>query len=215
MKYTKAELDRIAKECAVYLAKKAEFDSFFHDRKDKDDLPKEPPKSLPFVGMLVESRKRDVARRDGDSENVGVGHLSFHDYAGFMSELESAESEVFKAWSRIQKLSVHFELGELIPFDQSSHTIQNAYALLSKARDEIKRAKETTLLHHPPGRRELLLQRSAVELADAHLGATSPRAVRGFAKQIMLEAGLPEPDPKTITNWLREIRAQMGNSPLD
>jgi uncharacterized protein (DUF305 family) len=52
--------------------------------------------------------------------------------------------------------------------------------------------------------------KSALEMAHEFCGQSKPRAVRGLAKQILSEAGVPKAEwgsEKSVTNWLANIRS--------
>lgn len=54
------------------------------------------------------------------------------------------------------------------------------------------------------------LHREALEIAHEFCGQSKPRAVRGLAKQILSEAGVPEAQwgkPSSVNNWLKDIRS--------
>ena len=136
--------------------------------------------------------------------------LSFHDYEGLMTELRQVRSDLLEVESRLQKLRAHFQLGEMVPFDDVEPRMDRAFELVLSARVEIAGAMVETTSRHPPGTRAMRQQETAVKLAYAAVGETQPRRVREVARRIMLEARLEEPDERTITNWIKTLKAENG-----
>lgn len=208
MSKTEADLDRWVNECAEYLIEKRKRDLFFSSRQSKDKLKVSSAADIPFINMMADMQRREVLLRGGNPENVAVEHLSFYDYEGLMSELDSAEKEIQAVLNRITKLRAHFELGEMIPFDGIGHGIESTKESLTSAWLEIRRAREDVIFHHPPGTRAKPLHKAAVRLAYAAVDPKSPRRTRKLAKRIMFKAGLEAPEEKSLTNWIREVKAE-------
>lgn len=137
-------------------------------------------------------------------------HLSFHDYEGFMAELRQVCDDLLAVESRLEKLTAHFQLGEMIPFDDVEPRMNRAFELAVSARLEISGAMLETTSRHPPGTKAMNLQQTAVKLAHAAVGETQPRRVREVAKRIMTGAHLAEPDARTISNWIKALKAENG-----
>lgn len=163
---------------------------------------------------LIEKRDRELffsGRRTPSGD--AVPH--FHDYDGVMSELDSLERDINSALRRITNLHTHFCMGELIPFEGTHNDIVRARDALWTAWSSVTKAKQDTREMHPPPGKALSLQKAATRLATGPFAVGDGfRSVRALAKRIMIEAKLPVPDEKTITNWIRELKDdEMGNSP--
>lgn len=133
-------------------------------------------------------------------------HLSHHDFDGFMVELLAIEHDLDAACRRLNALRGHFSFGRLQPFDAVHSRIEEAGRLSSEAWASVRIAQNETRLEHPPKTRKLSLQQSATRLAFGAVGGSEHRRARDIAKRIMQKAGLQEPDEKTISNWIRELK---------
>lgn len=187
------------KGCAAHIIKKREIDRLF-----KGDI--ENQENNEFINSILAIRRR------GEGKDISIKDLCFYDYEGLMSQLDSSEREINTAYQTLSKLSKHFELGELIFFDEAASTVKNAKDSLLKAWLDVRGAKEIVRFYHPTGTRALDLHKLAVRFAEVYAGDEAPRRVRAIAKSIMLAANLPEADDSSISNWMREVRTEMGNS---
>lgn len=136
--------------------------------------------------------------------------LSFHDYEGFMTELRQVQADLNAAESRLQTLRRHFQLGEMVPFDEIEPRMDRAHEMVASALVEIADAVVETRARHLPGTKAMKLQEAAVKLADAAVGVTQPRRVREIAKRIMMEGRLEVPDDRTISHWIKTLKAGNG-----
>ena len=132
----------------------------------------------------------------------------FHDYEGFVSELQSIEHDLNAAVCRLQSLHAHFEFGRMQPYDVSGPHIVTALGMASDALAQIRITKCEAELEHPAKNRELSPQKAAVRLAFSMFSAADRRRIRAVAERITLEAGLTAPTPATVTRWLNEIAAE-------
>lgn len=179
-KLTDGELDERIAKCATYLREKAMRE-----------------------GIML---RPSIASLDGHPDR----RLSFHDFAGFMIELRRVQADLKSADDRLQRLRTHFELGEMIPFEEVGPRVDRVRELTLGAWIELSDAMAVANGGAPPPTRAMKLQKSAVTLARAEVGETQPRRVREIARRIMVEAGLSLPDERTISNWLKELETPNG-----
>lgn len=132
----------------------------------------------------------------------------FHDYEGFVSELQSIEHDLNAAVCRIGSLHAHFEFGRMQPYGGSGPHISTALNMAEAALAQIRITKREAELEHPAKRRELSLQKDAVRLAFGMFSVADRRNIRAVAERITLEVGLAVPTPATVTRWLKEIAAE-------
>ena len=166
------------------------------------------------AAYLIEQRDSDLFF-SGRQTPPGDEGSHFHDYDGFMSELDSLEREISSSLSRATNLDKHFRMGELIPFEHAQKDIERVKNALKNALVSVNQAEHDTREMHPPPGKALSLQKAATRLATGPFAVGEGfRSVRALAKRIMIEAKLPIPDEKTITNWIRELKDdEMGNNP--
>lgn len=123
-----------------------------------------------------------------------------------------------KKLDRVQRRveSALTELGDL-QWDTRFHERWFAY---SEVRQYVQRAREQignalgplsdaqVIIRRPPPTRSMREQQTALRLAEAIIGATHPRKVRGIARRIMMEADIQLPTDEAMTKWLRQIRQE-------
>lgn len=132
--------------------------------------------------------------------------MSHHDFDGFVAELQAAAKGLEVASKHLRQLRGHFSKGSLQPFDSVARLVNDAAKLSAQAAAMVRNAEDATREMHPPRSRELAPQKAAVRLAYAATHVKYPRKTREIARRILECAGLAEPDEKSLTNWLRELR---------
>lgn len=132
-------------------------------------------------------------------------------YDEFVADCADIEKDLNDAIGKLHTLLKYYARHQLEPFLTVEREIKAVCSLATDAKVKMQLAMVDLSIEHPPKTRALSLQKSALIFADAAVGVTAPRDVRKLAKEIMQATGLEEPDDKTISNWLKEIR-QMGNS---
>lgn len=181
MKLTEEELTREIKSCAKYLREKAVLDV-----------------RLGLVRPTYE-----------DIEAAGLRDAGLYDYASLVDEIRSISEKLAPMVERLNKLSEHFALSRLEIYSSIEGEIEGAreHAVGAKVRLDVA-------LNQMEGTRPqknstaMPLQKSAVRVAHAILGASQPKRVREIARRIILEAGLETPSERAMTAWVNEIRRE-------
>lgn len=179
MKLTEEELSREIKDCAKYLREKA----------------------------VLEVRIGLVRPTYEDIEAAGLQKLALYDYAGMVEEINGIAEKLTPAIERLNKLSAHFALFRLQPYSDIEGAIESARNHVVDAQVQLGLAINQMEGTRPPNSKAMTLQKSAVRLAHAILGASQQRRVRAIAKRIIMEAELDTPSETVLTEWIKEVRA--------
>lgn len=157
--------------------------------------------------LSCEADRRLYERPSNESlEGHPDKRMSHHDFDGFVAELQAAAKGLEVAGKHLRQLRSHFSKGSLQPFDSVAALVEDAGKLSAQAAALVENAERATRDIHPPRSRELAAQKTAVRLAYAATHVKHPRKTREIARRILECAGLAEPDEKSLTNWLRELR---------
>ena len=201
---TEAELNIRVNECADSVKAKG-----LHDVRSGTKRASQEALDQAEVRVIREEMKNAEKQiSETELENAGKRASSQHDYQGFMSELDSSLREIQAAMDRVHDLDTHFAFDRLIPFDRVSNRVTKAGALLSEAWAEIRCSQVELMATTRTNTRGLDLHKYAVRLAYALVGRTAPRRTREIARRIMDKAGLNPPDEKSLSNWIKEIKAE-------
>lgn len=178
MKLTEEELTREIKSCAKYLREKAGLDV--------------------RLG-LVRPTYEDIAA-------AGLRDAGLYDYASLVDEIRSISEKLGPIIERLNRLSEHFAHSRLELYSDIEDEIEGAREHAAGAKVRVDVAINRLEGTRPPNSKAMPLQKSAVRLAHAILGASQPRRVIGVAKRIIEVAGLETPSDRVIKHWLKEVR---------
>lgn len=156
---------------------------------------------------------KDRVKKKNKNEVIGQGldghpekDKSFHDFDGFMSELQTAEKDLKAAHEKLSQLRNHFSKGVMIPFENVTSAVNAASGLAAQACVAVGHAVEATREAHPDSDKTLRPQRVAVWLAWVEIGDKDRRAVRGLAKKIIesVRPSLKTPSEGTLNTMVNE-----------
>lgn len=179
MKLTEEELSREIKDCAKYLREKA----------------------------VLDVRLGSVRQTYQDIEAAGLRDAGLYDYASLVDEIRSISAKLAPVLDRLNKLSEHFAHSRLELYSDIEGEIEGARAHAAGAKVHVDVAINRLEGTRPQNSKAMTLQKSAVRLAHAILGASQQRRVREIAKRIIMEAALDPPSETVLTEWIKEVRA--------
>ncbi|MEJ5896347.1 hypothetical protein WIT60_05755 [Aquabacterium sp. G14] len=179
MKLTEEELTREIRDCAKYLREKAVLDV--------------------RLGLVRPTHE--------DIEAAGLRDAGLYDYASLVDEIRSISEKLGPIIERLNRLSEHFAHSRLELYSDIEDEIEGAREHAAGAKVRVDVAINRLEGTRPPNSKAMPLQKSAVRLAHAILGASQQRRVRAIAKRIIMEAELDTPSETVLTEWIKEVRA--------